>query len=241
MKLVFAVTCLMAIEGAFGFTSFSTKPSLTRCNLKVDGRTVENEVKPTNNFILVKKADAIESTEGGIILTGKSKEKKTAGEGVVVKTGPGKTHHETGALFDMPVETGEGVVFGKYAGTQMTIDGIKHSLITDDDIIVKYNGDKLTLESVEVVRDTVLVSIETKESSSDSGILIARSSKSENKPSTGKVIKVGPGRLATNGALMEMEVAAGDFVKFRDFAAASVEIDDVMYSVVRMADVLAKY
>lgn len=206
---------------------------------KVDGRTVEGEVKPTNNFILVKIADAVEKTEGGILLTGKAKIKKT--EGTVVSVGPGKTHPETGAVFDMPVSAGEGVVYGKFDGTEIDIDGAKHTLIRDDDVLVKFKGNKLTLDSVEVVRDAVLVEVETKERATEGGILIAKSSSSDTRPSTGKVVKVGPGRFATNGEVMEMEVSPGDFIKFRDYAGNEVEVDDEEYTVVRMLDILAKF
>lgn len=244
MKLLFATTILFALEGALGFTTISTRTpssgSSTQCNLKVDGKTVENEVKPSNNYILLKKTGLADQTEGGIILTGKAKAQKS--EGIVVSVGPGKTHPETGALFDMPVEVGESVVYGKFDGTDIDIDGTSHTLIVDDDIRVKFTGDELTLDTVEVVRDTVLIYIENFDpTASDSGILIAQTSKSDRKPSTGKVIKAGPGRLATNGKLMEMEVAIGDYVNFRDFASASVEIQGENYSVVRMADILAKY
>ncbi|KAL3904260.1 MAG: hypothetical protein SGILL_010138 [Bacillariaceae sp.] len=206
---------------------------------KVDGRTVEGEVKPTNNFILVKIADAVEETEGGILLTGKAKIKKT--EGKVISVGPGKTHPETGAVFDMPVASGENVVYGKYDGTEMEIDGAKHTLIRDDDVLVKFSGDDLTLDSAEVVRDAVLVYVETKERETEGGILIAKSSSSETKPSTGKVVKVGPGRFATNGERVEMEVSPEEFIKFRDYAGNEVEIDGEEYTVVRMMDILAKF
>eukprot|EP00980_Cylindrotheca_fusiformis_P019344 scaffold6638_cov127-Cylindrotheca_fusiformis.AAC.28 len=208
-------------------------------NVKVDGKTVENEVKPINNMVLVKKAESLQQTQGGIILTGKAKDTKF--EGTVVSVGQGRVHPETGAIYDMPVESGDGVVYGQYDGTDITIDGVKHTMIQDTDILVKYKGDRLTIDSAEVVRDGVLVYIEPKDSSSDTGILIAQSSKSEKKPSNGKVVKVGPGRLATNGKLMEMEVEVGDYVKFREFASTEVEIDGESYFVVRMADVLAKY
>jgi len=241
MKIAFAACALaLAVDGALAFTHLKTgtrRP--TFCGVKVDGRTVDGEVKPANNFILVKKAGAIDKTEGGIILTGKSKVVKT--EGTVVSVGPGKTHPETGAVFHMPVAPGDGVVYGKYDGTEIDIDGVKHTLIRDDDVLVKFTGGELTLDSCDVVRDAVLVYVETKETSTEGGILIAQSSKSERKPSTGKAVKVGPGRFATNGDKMEMEVQPGDFVKFRDFAGNEVEIEGEEYSVVRMSDILAKF
>jgi chaperonin GroES len=241
MKVTFSLTCLLALQGVLGFTSVSTKKSTSsQLNLKVDGKTVQTEVvTPTNNFILVKKPDSVGMTEGGIFLTGKSKDTKT--EGVVVSVGPAKIHPDTGAVIDMPVSAGEYVVYGKADGTEIVIDGAKHNMIQDSDIIVKYSGDELTIDSAEVLRDGVLVYIEEKDTSSGSGILIAQTSKSDTKPSIGKVVKLGPGRLAMNGERMEMEVEVGDYIKFREFASRQVKIEDEVYSVVRMADILAKY
>lgn len=240
MKLAVALSCLLAMNFTLGFVPVNPGHSqTTQLNIQVDGRNVENEVVPTNNFILVRKAEAEGQTEGGIFLTGRSKEKST--EGVVVSTGPGKTHQETGAIFDMPVASGETVLFGEFDGEDMTIEGVKHTLIQDDDIYIKYSGDSLTLDSAETLRDGVLVKIKKQEESSDTGILIARSSKADTKASVGEVVKVGPGRLATNGKLMEMEVEVGDMVKFRDFATVPVEIEDENFSVVRMQDILLKF
>jgi len=71
--------------------------------------------------------------------------------------------------------------------------------------------------------------------------LLAKSSTSENKPSTGEVVKVGPGKMASSGTRMPMDVAPGDMVKYRDYAGNEVEIEGKEYSVVKMVDVLAKY
>jgi len=205
----------------------------------LDGRKIKGDVQPLNNFVLVKTAEAVDSTEGGILLTGKAKIVKT--EGTVVAVGPGRTHPDSGIVFEMPVAKGDGVVYGKYDGTEIDLGGAKHTLIRDDDILVKFHGDALTLDSVQVVRDNVLVYAETKEVSTEGGILLASSSKKAQKPSTGKVIQVGPGKMAANGELMAMDVDVGDMVKFRDFAGNEVEIDGKEYSVVKMSDILAKF
>ena len=52
--------------------------------------------------------------------------------------GPGKTHPETGEAFEMPVTPGEGVLYGKFDGTEIEIEGSKHSLIRDQDVLVKF-------------------------------------------------------------------------------------------------------
>jgi chaperonin GroES len=243
MKLFIAcITAMLALNEVEAFT-ITTKPAFlrlsTQCDATLEGRIIKGELKPINNFLLVKIAEAKEQTEGGILLAGKAKIKKT--EGTVVSVGPGKTHQESGIVFDMPVVPGEGVVYGKYDGTVVDYDGERHTLIRDDDILVKFTGGELTLDSVDVVRDAVLVSVNTKEEETSGGILIAKSSSKDSKPSTGEVVKVGPGRMASNGTLMTMDVAVGDMVKFRDFAGNEVTIEGQDYSVVRMADILAKF
>jgi chaperonin GroES len=236
MKVVYAATFLLACEGALGFTSGSSRNSITtRCYLNVDGTELEEgQINAANNFILIKVADAIEKTDTGILLTGKAQVQKT--EGTVVSVGPGKTHPETGEPFEIPVEAGEGVVYGQYDGTEIDIDGVTHSLIRDDDILVKFSGDELTIEAADVIRDNVLVFVDQSGSSTEGGLLLGTTKKSESRPSTGKVVKVGPG-LFDKG----LEVAPGDTIKFRDFAGGEVEIEGEEYSVVKVSDILAKF
>ena len=234
----FSVTAWMSQPLAVHWPAVATTTTALQATT-LDGRKIKGEVKPLNNFMLLKCADAEDQTEGGILLTGKAKIKKY--EGRVVSTGPGRTHPDSGIVFDMPVSVGESVVYGKYDGVELDLSGEKHVLIRDDDVLVKYQGDKLTLETVDVCRDNVLVYVDKTGQETEGGILIAKSSKTENRPSTGKVIKVGPGKMASNGELMEMDLEPGDMVKFRDFAGNEVEIEGEDYSVVKMADVLAKY
>jgi chaperonin GroES len=143
----------------------------------------------------------------------------------------------------MPVVPGECVVYGKYDGTEIDYDGKKCALIRDEDILVKWsNAEALSRENAEVVGDTVLVRVtDSKEEETSSGLVIAASAKKGSKPSTGEVVKVGPGRMAGNGEIMRIDIEEGDMVKFRDFAGNEVTIGGEEYSVVRMGDILAKF
>jgi len=214
----------------------------------LEGWKIDGIVKPVNNFILIQKEKEQSQSDGGILLSNSAKIKKT--EGKVISTGPGKAHPDSGKLFPMPVSPGENVVYGKYDGTEITIDGNKFSLIRDDDILVKYsaNGNEsespsLTTETVEVVNDCVLVSVRTKEEeTSSSGLILSAPGGSDKKrPSTGTVVKVGPGRMGASGELLPMGVEVGDEVKFLDFAGNEVQIGDDDYSVVKMSEILAKF
>ena len=235
MKFLPALTVLFFLDGDFAFTSNSKFSRFsTRCNSMVEGIKISGGVKATNNFVLVKVADALEESEGGILLTGKTKIQKT--EGKIVNVGPGKTHPETGEPFEIPVESGENVVYGKYDGTALDIDGVKHTLIRDDDILIKFAGDELTLDNAEVIRDNILVDAPEQEST-EGGLLLTKSSESQSKPSTGTVLKVGPGRFPGK----DMNVSPGDSVKFMVYAGNEVEIEGKEYSVVKMTDILAKF
>jgi len=205
----------------------------------LEGRSIEGELKPVNNFVLVKVAKEQEEIAGGIVLAKSAQIKKT--EGLVVSKGPGKAHTESGLPYPIPVEPGESVLYGKYDGTEVEYNGEKHTLIRDDDILVKYAGSELSLETVETINDYVLVEVEMKEDETSGGVLLAASSDSNKRPSTGKVIKVGGGKMGTDGSFMAMDVKEGDMVKFRDFAGNEVSIESREFSVVRSADILAKF
>lgn len=221
----------------FGLRRTTTSTSLFAATL--DGWKIGGEIKPVNNFVLVKTAGVAEQTAGGILLAGSAKIKKT--EGTVISVGPGKTHPESGLTVPMPVVPGEGVVYGKYDGTEVNYNGEAHTLIRDDDILVKFIGGDLKLDNVDVLNDNVLVFVETREQETAGGLLVATGSDKKSRPSTGVVVKVGPGRMASSGELIPMSVKVGDEVKFRDFAGNEVDIEGKEYSVVKMADILAKF
>ena len=142
----------------------------------------------------------------------------------------------------MPVTPGEHVVYGKYDGTEIDYNGEKHALIRDEDILVKWSGEKLNHDNAEVISDNVLVRVtDSKEEETSSGLLIAATAKKGSKPSTGEVVKVGPGKMASNGEIMKVDISEGDMVKFRDFAGNEVMIEGEEYSVVRMPDILLKF
>lgn len=85
-------------------------------------------MKPINDRVVVKPADAEEKTEGGIIIPDTAKEKPQRGE--VVAVGPGKE----GNL--MTVAEGDIVLYGKYAGTEFQYKGEDYLVMREDDILI---------------------------------------------------------------------------------------------------------
>ena len=180
-----------------------------------------------------------EATAGGIYIPDNAKERPTQGQ--VVAAGPGRIHPETGLLIDIAVSVGESVLYGKYDGTELKYNDEEHQLIKDDDVLLKYNGKEATLDNVTPVKDQVLVELPPKEATSMGGIIVSTPDEKKKRPDNGKVVKVGPGRIAGNGVLMKPQVAPGDNVRLRDFGGSEIKLDGKDYLVVRAYDILAKW
>ena len=87
-------------------------------------------VKPLNDRVLVKRTEGEAKSAGGIIIPDTAKEKPQ--EGLVVAVGPGKL--DKGERTPVQVAVGDKVLFGKYAGTDVTVAGEDHVLLREDEI-----------------------------------------------------------------------------------------------------------
>ena len=88
--------------------------------------------RPLHDRVLIKVLDSEEKTSGGIIIPDTAKEKPQEGE--VVAVGPGATN-EAGKLAPMDVKVGDVVLFGKWSGTEVKIDGKEYSIMKESDIM----------------------------------------------------------------------------------------------------------
>ena len=93
---------------------------------------MELKLKPLNDRVLVKRLESEEKTAGGLYIPDTAKEKPS--RGVVVAAGPGK-RAEDGKLMEMSVKAGDTVLFSKYAGTEVKLDGEDHLVMREDDIL----------------------------------------------------------------------------------------------------------
>jgi len=89
-------------------------------------------VKPLADRVIVRAAEAEEMTKGGIILPDTAKEKPQQGE--VIAVGPGKVS-DSGSLVDMTLKTGDKVLYGKYSGTEISVDGEDVLIMRESDIL----------------------------------------------------------------------------------------------------------
>lgn len=90
------------------------------------------KIRPLNDRILVRRFEEEEQTKGGIIIPDSAKE--TPAEGEVVSVGPGKKDDQ-GKIIPVDLKVGDHVMFRKYAGDDIKLEGVPHLILGEDDII----------------------------------------------------------------------------------------------------------
>ena len=89
-------------------------------------------IKPLNDRILVLRIEGDQKTSGGIIIPDTAKEKPL--EGKIIAAGPGKVD-DKGKRIALAVKKGDKVLFSKYAGTEIKVNGVEHLIMREDDIL----------------------------------------------------------------------------------------------------------
>ena len=88
--------------------------------------------RPLHDRVVVKRIDAEEKSAGGIIIPDTAKEKPSQGE--IIAVGPGG-RDESGKLVPLDVQVGNRVLFGKWSGTEVKIDGVEYLIMKESDIM----------------------------------------------------------------------------------------------------------
>ncbi|MFZ4437978.1 MAG: co-chaperone GroES [Syntrophales bacterium] len=90
------------------------------------------KIRPLQDRVIVKRVEEEGKTKGGIIIPDTAKEKPM--EGLVISVGKGKTADD-GKLIKPDVKAGDRILFGKYSGTEVKIDGVELLIMREDDIL----------------------------------------------------------------------------------------------------------
>ena len=90
------------------------------------------KVRPLQDRVLVKRVESVTRSAGGIIIPDTAKEKPL--EGIVIAVGPGK-RNDAGDLVALDVKEGDRVLFGKYAGSEIKVDGEDQMILKESDIL----------------------------------------------------------------------------------------------------------
>ena len=88
--------------------------------------------QPLNDRVLVKRLEMEEKTAGGLFIPDTAKEKPSKGQ--IIAVGPGKAD-DSGKRCALQIKSGDMVLFNKYAGTEIKLDGVDHLVMREDDIL----------------------------------------------------------------------------------------------------------
>jgi len=91
-----------------------------------------SKIRPLHNRLIVQRIEEDETTAGGIIIPDTAKEKPSQGR--VVHAGAGR-RDDKGKLIPMEVQKGDRVLFSKYAGSEVKLEGEEHLIISEDDVL----------------------------------------------------------------------------------------------------------
>jgi chaperonin GroES len=97
-------------------------------------------LQPLEDRIVVRPSEAEEKTASGLVIPDTAKEKPQQGE--VLAVGPGRRAENTGELVPLDIKAGDTVVYSKYGGTEITIDGEDLLILTGRDVLAKVKGKK---------------------------------------------------------------------------------------------------
>ncbi len=95
------------------------------------------KLRPLQDRVLVKRIAEEEKTKGGIIIPDTAKEKPQ--EGKIIAVGKGKVNEE-GKVIPLQVKVGDKILFGKYSGSEIKIDGEEHLIMREEDILGVVEG-----------------------------------------------------------------------------------------------------
>ena len=95
------------------------------------------KVKPLNDRVLVKRIEETQTTKGGIVIPDTAKEKPM--EGRVIAVGPGKMS-DAGNRMSLQAKEGDRILFGKYSGTEIEVEGEEYLMMREDDILAIVEG-----------------------------------------------------------------------------------------------------
>src|SRR3989441_9545917 len=92
-------------------------------------------LKPLEDRIVVRASDAEETTVSGIVIPDTAKEKPQ--QGAVLAVGPGRRSEQTGEIIPLDIAVGDTVVYSKYGGTELTVDGEDYLILNARDVLAK--------------------------------------------------------------------------------------------------------
>lgn len=217
---------------AHSSNTVSCNPSSRRRCCAVVTAATATSLKPLGDRVLVKVHKTEEKSAGGILLPTTAQTKPQGGE--VVAVGEGRTVGDK--KLPVAVATGAKIVYSKFAGSAVEVDGEQHVLLKEEDVVGLLESDDI--KDLQPAGDRVLVRVMETEAKTAGGVLLTESAKE--KPVIGTVEATGPGAVGEDGERVALPVKKGDTVLYSRFGGSEFKSKDgTQFVVLGGQDVLA--
>ncbi|CRH01745.1 20 kDa chaperonin, putative [Plasmodium relictum] len=215
--------------------------SLRATEYKIDNKIIRGPLTPLNEFILIEKDEAYDTTDSGVFIGDTLKKNQYVG--TVLSVGTGAINTKNGQRIPIDVEVGDIVIFNPSDGNKIKYNDKECLLISNEEILGKLkDSTEINPFNITPLYDRVLIKLINVNISSDSLIFLPESKNSE-KVNDGLVISIGNGIYDDNNQKIPIDVQRNDYIRFSPFSNESCEFTykNEKYTFVKARYIMAKY
>lgn len=167
-------------------------------------------------------------------------QEEAPGAGEVLAVGPGRRDVENGERLPVWATVGKKVMYSRFDPHEVTFGEEDYALLRDSDVLLSYDGDAPTIESIRMPYGKVLVRLLDDDSEASGGIVLPKGA-AQPETSIGTVVAVSDGALGTDGQLIPLDVEVGDVVRFSYGSKVALELGKADYRAISAEACLAKW
>ncbi|GAW82238.1 20 kDa chaperonin [Plasmodium gonderi] len=209
---------------------------------KLDNKIIRGPLTPLNEFVLIQKDEAYDTTESGVFIGDTMRKNQYIGK--VLGVGTGVVNMKNGERVPIDIHVGDVVIFNPSDGNKIKYNDKECLLISNEEILAKINdmSDEVKPDNVTPIYDRVLIKLVNTNVTSDS-LIIMPESKNSDKSTDGLVVAVGDGIYDSNNNKVPMDIRVNDYIKFSPFSNESCEFtyNGEKFTFVKARYIMAKY
>ncbi|KYN97120.1 20 kDa chaperonin [Plasmodium gaboni] len=218
----------------------STK-RLKATEYKIDNKIIRGPLTPLNEYILIQKDEAYDTTDSGVFIGDTLKKNQYIGK--VLSVGTGAINTKNGERIPIDIQVGDVVIFNPNDGNKIKYNDKECLLISNEEVLGKINdSNEINPLNITPLYDRVLIKLINPNVNSDSLIIIPES-KNNDKVTDGQVVAIGNGIYDENNQKVPIDLRIDDYIKFSPFSNESCEFtyQNAKYTFVKARYVMAKY
>ncbi|CAI7722024.1 20 kDa chaperonin, putative [Plasmodium vivax] len=219
----------------------SSSQRLRATEYKLENKIIRGPLTPLNEFVLIQKDEAYDTTEAGVFIGDTLRKNQYIGK--ILGVGTGAVNTKNGERVPIDVQVGDVVIFNPSDGTKLKYNDKECLLISNEEILAKINDASVEVRpnNITPFYDRVLIKLVDTNAASSS-LVIMPESKSD-KSTDGLVVAVGDGTYDSNNNKVPIDVRVNDYIKFSPFSNESCEFtyNGEKFTFVRARYIMAKY